>query len=154
MLTNTLRNLFARDLRKLKAELEQYQQPAVIWHTERGIANSAGNLCLHLVGNLNTYLGAVLGNSGYVRNRALEFSAKDLTRTELLHSLDATLAVVDEALASLSEEQLQSEYPVLVFEQPMTTEYFLVHLASHLAYHLGQVNYHRRLLDSPAARAC
>ena len=119
-----------------------------IWITDKSISNSAGNLCLHLVGNLNTYIGAVLGNSGYVRNRDLEFSLKNIPRNELLNKIDQTITVVENTLNQLQDEQLATEYPVLVWEEKTSTAYLLIHLATHLGYHLGQVNYHRRLLDN------
>ncbi|AKD57924.1 DinB family protein [Spirosoma radiotolerans] len=148
MLIQTLKKLFRRDLEKLRREIDQYKNEDVIWHTERNIANSAGNLCLHLAGNLNTYLGAELGKTGYVRHRELEFSLKDVPRAELLQKIDDTIVVVDNALSTLTEAQLEEEYPMLVFEEKTSTGYFLVHLATHLTYHLGQINYHRRLLDA------
>jgi uncharacterized damage-inducible protein DinB len=148
MLTATLKTLFTRDLNKLKTELELYRNEQTIWLVEKSIANSAGNLCLHLVGNLNTYLGAEIGHTGYIRNRELECSLKDIPRTELMSKVEATIAVVNNALDLLTEEDLQKEYPLLVFAEKTSTEYFLVHLAAHLAYHLGQINYHRRLLDA------
>lgn len=147
MLTQTLRTLFARDLKKLRKEIEQYNDEQTIWAVEAAIPNSAGNLCLHLVGNLNTYIGANLGNTGYIRHRELEFSLKNVPRQELLAKIDETICVVDVALAMVTDEQLAGTYPALVFAEHTTTEYMLVHLATHLAYHLGQVNYHRRLLD-------
>lgn len=148
MLIATLRTLFDRDLNKLKLEIESYRSESAIWKVEKAISNSAGNLCLHLIGNLNTYIGAELGRSGYVRHRELEFSRKDVPRTELVNSIEATRLVVAQALAQVNDEQLSAEYPVSVFETKTTTGYFLVHLATHLAYHLGQINYHRRLLDA------
>ncbi|GAB3583256.1 DinB family protein [Hymenobacter daeguensis] len=148
MLLAVLRSLFDRDLRKLHQEIEAYQNEAAIWRVEKSIPNPAGNLCLHLVGNLNTYIGAVLGHSGYVRHRELEFSQRDVPRAELLASIEATRQVVAATLARLPDEQLGQEYPVLVLETPLSTGHFLTHLATHLAYHLGQVNYHRRLLDN------
>ena len=148
MLTQTLKILLRRDLEKLKQEIELYRSEEKIWYVENGISNSAGNLCLHLVGNLNTYIGAEFGKTGYVRHRDLEFSLKDVPRMELLRKITETIAVVEKALDSLTAKQLAAEYPQQVFDKPMTTEYFLVHLSSHLTYHLGQVNYHRRLLDA------
>ena len=147
MLTQTLQLLFRRDLEQLKRELDLYQNESRIWHTEKGITNSAGNLCLHLVGNLNTFIGMELGKTGYVRHRELEFSLKDVPRSELLAKVDETMAVVENTLANLTTDQLAAMYPKEVFGKPMTTEYFLIHLATHLMYHLGQINYHRRLLD-------
>jgi len=148
MLIQTLRPLFARDLAKLRNEIALYKSEEKIWVVDASINNSAGNLCLHLVGNLNTYIGAELGKTGYIRHRDLEFSLKDVPRAELLAKIDDTAIVVDEALAVLTDEQLEEQYPSEVFaDKTMTTGYFLVHLAMHLSYHLGQVNYHRRLLD-------
>ena len=80
MIIETLQKLFTRDLNKLKAEIELYRNENNIWRTDKGIANSAGNLCLHLTGNLNAYIGAELGNTGYIRHRELEFSLKDIPR--------------------------------------------------------------------------
>lgn len=147
MLVQTLKTLFARDLNKLRAEISAYQQEANLWKVDKNIANSAGNLCLHLVGNLNTYIGKEIGGTDYVRDRPAEFSLKNVPRTELLQRIDTTLRVVEEALDKLSTEYLQKQYPALVFEEATSIEYMLVHLATHLGYHLGQVNYHRRLLD-------
>ncbi len=147
MLTQTLIALFTRDLTKLKKEMESYQNEANIWITEKAIANSAGNLCLHLVGNINAFIGTELGKTGYVCNRDQEFSLKNVPREEMLEKIDDTIVVVSKVLETVTDEQMNSEYPLLVFKEPMTTEYFLVHLASHLTYHLGQINYHRRLLD-------
>ena len=148
MLVESLLTLFNRDLAKLKTEISLYRIEANIWRIEKDIANSAGNLCLHLVGNLNTYIGAVIGNTNYIRNRDLEFSLKDIPQTELLRKIEATIIVVNETLAKVSDKTLEEEYSMLVFEQKTSTGYFLIHLTTHLAYHLGQINYHRRLLDS------
>lgn len=147
MLIDTLKTLFNRDLNKLKSEIESYKNEANLWIIDKSIANSAGNLCLHLIGNLNTYIGATLGGSNYIRNRELEFSLRDVPKQELTNMIEATIIVVNETLGKITEEQLNSEYPMLVFQEKTSTEFFLVHLATHLAYHLGQINYHRRLLD-------
>ncbi len=148
MLIATLRQLFKRDLEKLRTEITLYQDEDIIWKVDKQIANCAGNLCLHIIGNLNAYLGAVLGNTGYIRDREGEFSIKGIPREELLSKITETIEVVDAALANLTEEVLWKEYPMVVFKDKMTTGHFLVHLETHLGYHLGQVNYHRRLLDA------
>ncbi|MFV5692119.1 DUF1572 family protein [Flavobacterium sp. LT1R49] len=148
MLIETLKSLFNRDLNRLKAEMELYQNEIQIWHIQKGIANSAGNLCLHLVGNLNSYIGAELGKTGYIRNRELEFSQKEIQRAELITKIEETIVVVNNALNNISEEELKMEFPLLVFETKTSTEFMLLHLTTHLAYHLGQINYHRRLLDA------
>ena len=150
MLLDTLRQLFVRDLNRLQQEIEAYRDEARIWHIEKGIANSAGNLCLHLVGNLTTYISAELGGVPYTRHREQEFALKGVPRAELITHIAKTRQEVEQALQALSAHDLQSEYPLLVFDHKTSTEYFLVHLATHLTYHLGQINYHRRLLDEPA----
>jgi uncharacterized damage-inducible protein DinB len=145
----TLRALFARDLQRLHAEIAAYETERALWQVTGTAPNAAGTLCLHLVGNLNTYVGATLGRTGYVRDRDAEFARKDVPQAELLRLVEATIGVVDHTLAALSEADLAQEFPVLVFAAPTSTLYLLVHLTTHLAYHLGQINYHRRLLDAP-----
>ncbi|KXH83685.1 DinB superfamily protein [Chryseobacterium kwangjuense] len=147
-MTESLKSLYSRDLNKLKEEIEAYQNEENLWKTDKNISNSAGNLCLHLVGNLNHFIGAQLGNTGYMRHRDLEFSLKDVPRAELIEKTESTIVMIDAVLSKLSEDDLKKEYPLVVFETKMTTDYFLIHLVAHLDYHLGQINYHRRLLDS------
>ncbi|MBK8292927.1 MAG: DUF1572 family protein [Flammeovirgaceae bacterium] len=146
MINSVLVTLFSRDLAKLKVELESYKTETEIWKVAGDIANSAGNLCLHLVGNLDTYIGATLGNSGYVRDRDAEFALKGIPRSELITRINSTIQTIQKVIPTLSKEQLESEYPLLVLKEKTTTEYFPIHLAMHLSYHLGQVNYHRRLI--------
>jgi uncharacterized damage-inducible protein DinB len=148
MLTEVLQPMFQRDLDRLHTEIGLYRTEANLWRVSGQVPNSAGNLCLHLIGNLNTYLGAILGGSGYVRDRPREFADRDVPRAELLAAVAATRQMVGQVLGRLTPAQLAEDYPVPVFDHPMTTEYFLVHLLAHLGYHLGQVNYHRRLLDA------
>jgi uncharacterized damage-inducible protein DinB len=148
MLTQTLKTLFRRELEKLKREIELYKEENRLWIVEKGITNSAGNLCLHLIGNLNTYIGKELGGTGYIRNRELEFSQKNIPRNELLKKIEETILVVEKALDDLTIQQLDEDYPVAVFDYKMSTGFFLVHLIAHLTYHLGQINYHRRLIDA------
>jgi Protein of unknown function (DUF1572) len=146
-MTDALKMLYSRDLAKLKTEIELYKDESRLWHIQDGITNSAGNLCLHLTGNLNHFIGATLGNTGYVRNREEEFSLKNIPRAELYAKIDETIAVVNTTLDTLTAEVLDSEYPLLLLDQKFITKHFLLHLTGHLAYHLGQINYHRRLLD-------
>jgi uncharacterized damage-inducible protein DinB len=148
MLSQTLKTLFKRDLTKLKLEIESYQDEKNMWLIQQGISNSGGNLCLHLIGNLNTYIGEGLGKTGYIRDRPLEFSLKNIPRKILIEKIDATIQVVDDAMNQLSIEDLAKEFPMLVFDEMTSTEYLLVHLTTHLTYHLGQINYHRRLSEN------
>lgn len=145
MLIETLKSLFNRDLNQLKVEIESYQNESQLWVIDKNISNSGGNLCLHLIGNINTYIGAEIGKTGYIRNRPLEFSLKDIPKSELITKIEETILVVNKALDSVTEADLETIYPQIVFEKEMTTGFFLVHLSTHLAYHLGQINYHRRL---------
>ena len=147
MITEILKSLYVRDLNKLKQEIMLYTNEQNIWRSDKNILNPAGNLCLHLVGNLNAYIGAELGHSGYVRNRPGEFSLKDVPRQQLVEMIDNTINAVEKALDNLTAEQLEADYPQVVLDSTVSTAYFLLHLATHLGYHLGQVNYHRRLLD-------
>jgi hypothetical protein len=148
MIKDTLKTLIIRDLEKLKQEIEAYQNEAMLWYVEKSISNSAGNLCLHLVGNLNAYIGAEFGKTGYMRNRADEFALKDVSRAELVDKIEKTIMMVEKTFDMISEDQLKEKYPAEIFLKDASTEYFFVHLAMHLGYHLGQINYHRRLLDN------
>ncbi len=145
-LLESLKNVLVRDLNKLESELSQYPSEESLWKVDGAITNPAGNLCLHLCGNLQYYIGAVLGGTGYIRNRDNEFAAKNVARQTLIEEIDRARKAVAATLPGLTEQQLQSNYPVDVFGKPMTTLYFLIHLTAHLSYHLGQVNYHRRLV--------
>ena len=136
MQIETLKILFNRDLNKLKQEIELYQNENNLWEIEKGISNSAGNLCLHLIGNLKSFIGSELGKTNYVRNRPLEFSLKHIPKTELIEKIEATILVLNKTLDTVTPKILKQEYPILVFESKSTTEFFLVHLSTHLAYHL------------------
>jgi len=146
-LLKTLSTIFERDLTKLRNEINGYHTESNIWIIDKEIKNSAGNLCLHLTGNLNTFVCAELGDTNYVRDREFEFNGKDVPRETLVTQIDQTIVDVTSTLGQLTEEALYGDYPTLVFKEKMTTEFFLLHLSAHLNYHLGQVNYHRRLLD-------
>ena len=145
-MTESLNQVIQRNLQQLKKEMSAYANEKDLWLMAGEIPNSAGNLCLHLCGNLQHFIGAVLGNSGYIRQREAEFSTRDVPVNELLSLIDTTMEVVSKTLNNLDAEILVKDYPEKVFTSPMTIEYFLIHLASHLGYHLGQINYHRRLL--------
>ncbi|HMU71261.1 MAG TPA: DUF1572 family protein [Ferruginibacter sp.] len=146
MLTETLTQLFERDLKRLANEISLYKDESHIWTVQKDISNSAGNLCLHLLGNLNHFIGATLGHTGYVRHRDDEFSLKNIPRQDLLLNISNCLLIVTETLQKLPEEDLAADFPIEVFGKKDSTEYMLIHLATHLSYHLGQINYHRRLI--------
>jgi hypothetical protein len=148
MIVQELKKVLIKDLQKLKEEISLYRSDANLWKIEKNIANSAGNLCLHLVGNLNTYFGAVMGKTGYIRNRDAEFSLKNIPRKELVKMVEDAIPMIDNTLSAMTDDQLNEEYPLMVLKEKTSTGYFFVHLASHLGYHLGQINYHRRLIDN------
>jgi uncharacterized damage-inducible protein DinB len=147
MLTNTLSEIYERDLVKLKQEIEEYVDAADLWLLQGDIKNTAGNLTLHIVGNLKHFIGTVLGGSDYVRDRDREFSDKDIPREDLVRDIDETRAIIRSTLDRITEAEYSKNYPIEVLGKPMTTGFFLIHLATHLNYHLGQINYHRRLLS-------
>jgi hypothetical protein len=146
MLKETLIEIFERDLLKLRAEIEAYREDADIWLVPDGITNAAGNLCLHLEGNLNHFIGAVLGDTGYVRDRDTEFSARGLPREVLVTGIDNLIPIIRVTLENMSESSFYKTYPLEKHGQVVSVDYMLIHLVSHLSYHLGQINYHRRLV--------
>ena len=145
-MTESISKLFIRDLDRLKGEIEKYGNEEDLWKIDGDILNSAGNLCLHICGNLQHFVGAVMGNTGYERDRSYEFNARNIPREQLLEEVDKTKSVVIEVVEGLSEEQLATTFPINIWNYEMTTEYFLIHLYGHVSWHLGHINYHRRLL--------
>ena len=146
MITHVLIKLFEKDLNKVTDEINLYPDDSSLWVTREGITNSGGNLCLHVSGSLQHFIGAVLGGSGYVRNRDAEFALKNITRKKLLDELEATRMAVRDALEQVSKKELEKEFPQKLGGETVTTEQFLLHMLAHLNYHTGQINYHRRLL--------
>ncbi|MCR9133359.1 MAG: DUF1572 domain-containing protein [bacterium] len=145
MLTRHLSHLYQRELTNVKEEIAAYKSEDALWVTSDGINNSAGNLSLHISGNLQHFFGTILGGTDYERDRDFEFSGK-VSRQELLDDLEAAEKAITDTLAVITEEQLDELFPVKAFGE-VTTEWFILHLYGHLTYHLGQINYHRRWLD-------
>ena len=139
--------LFERDINKLTEELMLYKNEETIWKIKEGITNSGGNLTLHLLGNLNHFIGATLGNTGYIRERDKEFSLKNIPRLQLVEELKKVNSVVKNTLTHLSDEDLEKNFPVPLNDKTLSTSFVLLHLLAHFSYHLGQVNYHRRLIS-------
>ena len=140
--------LYDRDLKTLRNEIDLYRSDDKLWQVAEGINNPGGNVFLHLMGNLNTFFGAVYANTGYVRNRPLEFTARDIPRATLFHMLDEIHPIVLQVLRDFPADKLGETYPIRIFDEDKSNGYIFIHLETHLAYHLGQINYHRRLLDS------
>jgi Protein of unknown function (DUF1572) len=147
MLKQNLIEFFERDLNKLITEISLYKNDNNLWMVKEGISNCAGNLALHLVGNLNHFIGATLGNTGYIRNREAEFTLKNVPRKDLLTAIENTIPIVKNTLEKLMPQDFEKDFPLPIFGKTDTTGYIIMHLITHLTYHLGQINYHRRLLD-------
>jgi uncharacterized damage-inducible protein DinB len=145
MLTESLIPIFERDLLKLHDEIGLYKTDEDLWVLRGEIKNSGGNLALHLVGNLNHFIGAILGETGYVRNRDAEFDTRIGTRAEIMAMIKETIPVVSAALGKLTAEALVKDFPVQKHDETRRVDFMLLHLYGHFNYHLGQVNYHRRL---------
>ena len=143
-----LRDLFVRDLEKLTLELEAYPDEASVWAVPDGVLNSGGTLALHLIGNLSQFVGADLGGAAFVRDRPAEFARRDVPRAELIAGVQGVSALVAGTLDRLDPAALDAPHPAQLpgFPQGMTTRFFLIHLYGHLNWHLGQVNYHRRMV--------
>ena len=140
-----LNTFFQRELERLKVEIALFSNEEDLWKIRDGISNTAGNLALHLVGNLNHFIGATLGDTGYVRERELEFSNKNVPASVIIDDIDRTMGMVKNVLSNLSEEDLKKDYPLEKSFGKVSTAYLLIHLITHLNYHLGQINYYRRL---------
>lgn len=141
-----IEHFLLREFRSLRLELESYPDERLIWTLPPGLPNSAGTLALHLAGNLRHYVGAVLGGSGYIRNRDKEFSVRDLPRAALLDHIAEAERAIQSTLPGLTEARLSQPFPEPIRDHHLETGEFLIHLAVHLGYHLGQVSYHRRLV--------
>ena len=139
--------LFQRDLTKLEQELLSYSNEGALWITNHQIANSAGNLALHLIGNLRHFIGLDLGGFPYERNRDREFGAKGEPLEGIIHELQEVKKIVEASLLNFPQERLNDTSIHAFFGYPMSIGYFLIHLYGHFNYHLGQINYHRRMLD-------
>lgn len=140
--------IFNRDIDKLKQEIESFNQEENLWKLKDHISNTGGNLCLHLLGNLNHFIGGVIGENGYIRNREAEFNEQNVKRVNLMKMILDTRTVVASSLKGFNRARLYDTYPIQVFGKEMTYEFFLIHLAAHLNYHLGQINYLRRMIDA------
>lgn len=138
---------YKRDLNKLLEEINAYRDESDLWKVAPGISNSTGNLVLHIIGNLNHFVGAGLGHTGYIRDRDAEFSTHGLSRAELIEKLMNTIGIVESILGKMNNEDLDKVFPIQKPESTETTAFFLTAYLVHLEYHLGQVNYHRRLLN-------
>jgi uncharacterized damage-inducible protein DinB len=150
MFVDDLRSTILRDASSLRDQLMGYGDDREIWTIPPGTRNSAGTLALHLTGNLQHFFGAVLGKTGYVRDRDAEFNRRNVPRAELLAEVDRAVAAARAGLAALKEEELERPFPGGLAGHSWPTGLLLFHMATHLAYHLGQIDYHRRIVTGQA----
>ena len=137
---------FERGLNKLAEEISLYKDENDLWKTKEGITNSAGNLALHLIGNLNHFIGRTLGNTDYARDHEKEFSLKNIPRQKLIDGINHVSEIIKNTLPKLSNDDLKKDFPLKINDEVFSTDNMLLHLLTHLNYHLGQVNYHRRMI--------
>jgi hypothetical protein len=151
MLASELAALYSRDLTRLAQELRAFPDTDSVWRTVPGVSNAAGTLALHLEGGLRHFIGLRLGSIDYKRDRPLEFSARGIDRDALVARIEAVQASIPNVIASLSEATLDEIDPNNGTDQPLTTRQWLIHLYGHLSYHLGQVDYIRRVVTGNGA---
>ena len=144
MLSTELAALYSRDLARLVQELEAFPDSSTLWQTAPGVTNAAGTLALHVEGNLREYIGRQLGHVEYTRDRPIEFSQRGVEKVDLIARIESVRVLIPRVIAGLPEDALAAIYPEQVLGVPMSTRQFLIHLAGHLNYHLGQIDYLRR----------
>jgi len=150
-MTSDLAALYRRDLTRLGQQIEAFPNDDALWQTPPHFTNPPGNLVLHIEGNLREYVGRQLGNVPYKRNRPFEFSAKGVSKRELISRVAELRQVIPNVIEGLTPEQLEKEHPEVVLEVPMSTRAFLIHLYGHLNWHLGQIDSLRRALTGNGA---
>jgi Protein of unknown function (DUF1572) len=153
MLLEDLQAIFLREIATLERELALYPDDQSVWQDVPGLPNPTGTLILHLAGNLQYFFGTSLGNTGYVRDRNAEFSKRDVPRSELKKELEASRNGVLAGFANLTEPGLEQPFPVKITDTEFSTRLAILQLLSHLAYHLGQIDYHRRTVTGNSASA-
>jgi hypothetical protein len=151
--TASLTALLVRELTTFEREIQMFPTDELVWTTVPGVTNSAGNLALHVCGNLRHFVGGVLGHTDYVRNREHEFGCRAGTRAALGQEIRATAEMIERVLPAVSESSLSDDYPEPVAGCTLQTERFLLHLSVHLALHLGQAGYLRRIVTGDSRSA-
>jgi hypothetical protein len=153
MLLEELKTILLRDIAGVERELDLYPDDESVWKNLPGLPNSAGNLILHLAGGSQYFFGTALGNTSYVRNREAEFTKKDIPRHELKKELLGARQAVLAGFAAMTEEKLEQPFPVRITDTDLSTRLTILQLVTHIAYHLGQVDYHRRVITGNSASA-
>ena len=142
--------VICRELKSIERELNAYQTEDHVWALPAGLPNSGGTLALHAAGNLRHFIGTVLGGGTFVRDRDAEFSRRNVPRTELIEGLREAEKAVRDTLATIDAASFEEPYPLPVANRRINTGEFLAHLATHLAYHAGQLDFHRRVVTGDA----
>jgi uncharacterized damage-inducible protein DinB len=136
------------ELEQLRDEVRQAAEPLSeqqLWAKPVDPGNSVGHLILHLAGNLNHFVGAQLGGTGYVRDREREFTETDIpSKRAVLDRLAAAVANFRRVVSGLNAEQLAATHPTATFGSVLKT---LLHLVAHFALHRGQISYIVRLVN-------
>ena len=146
MLVAAVAAILDRDLQTLAREVSAYPDERALWDMPPGFPNSAGTLALHLAGNVRHYFGARLGATGYVRDRPAEFASRDVPRATILALIEEARAAVSAAAARTTPDRLEHDFPEVVGGVRVATGEYMIHLVSHFAFHLGQLDYHRRVV--------
>ncbi len=146
MITTVLIDLYSREIDKLKNEILAFESDDLLWRTPDSHITAAGNHCLYIAGTLQHFIGNVIGDSGYIRNKEAEMKAKNVPRERLLEEIENTRKVVVDALEQVSKAELQKQFPTNDFEEPVTTEFYLIHLLKNLGFHLGQISLLRQMV--------
>jgi Protein of unknown function (DUF1572) len=144
---NKYKELYLNYLTQLKDEMSSYKKETDIWKLAGSITNSPGNLAMHLCGNLKYNFGTLILKNGYIRHRDYEFSQKNTPKQLILNEIELTRKVVTDAFDSMGESDLTREFPSDIYDEGQSIGSVLLRLAFHFAYHLGQINYHRRLIS-------
>ena len=148
MISKVLADFYERDLRKLIEEVNLFKDEENMWRTQGSVNNSCGNLVLHIIGGLNYLIGATLAHTGYVRDRDKEFTSRGVERKVLVTQLEELVPMISKTINALKQDEMEADYPIF-FDKPKTSNsYVLLQLSLHLNYHLGQVNYLRRILET------
>ena len=147
MLNTVLATLYERDIRKLIEEVNSFKNEEDLWRTHGSVKNSSGNLVLHIIGGSNYLIGTTLAQTGYVRDRDKEFTSKGVERKYLVAQLEELITMINNTLTNFTQENMETEYPLIFDNARRSTGYVLLQLLLHLNYHLGQVNYLRRMLE-------
>jgi len=139
------KELYVREIDNLHKEISAYADESKLWIVSGQVKNSPGNLCLHLLGNINHHIGTTLGGTGYVRKRDEEFAVKGISKKKLLADITAAKAMVEKAFTGTAPAEMQKDFPAELFGK-RSTEYMLCYFLGHFMYHWGQISYHRRLV--------